>query len=474
MSWKVLLITPPYHCGILESAGSWVPTGLVYVAGSLRKAGYQVDIYDAMTKYHTHEQIRESLARLKPDIVAVSAITATVVDAVEVLQSAKQVLPKVITVMGNVHPSFCWEELLKRDGEAIDYIIRGEGEITMVELLNCLKIKGDLAKVQGIAYLDGEQIMATQERPLIEDLDALPTAWDLIHWPDYTYRTKPNSTLAVVSSSRGCPQSCRFCSQQRFWKQSWRPRSPENFVAELVRLNHDFGVDVVMLADEIPTLDRSRWERILDLLMAKKLDLELLIETRVDDIIRDRDILAKYRAAGIVHIYVGAESASQGGLDRYRKNIALSVSKEAIHLINQHDIVSETSFVLGLPEETPENIQKTLEFAKYMNPDMAFFLAIAPWPYSQIYPELRPFIEVFDYRAYNLVKPIVKPLAMSLEELERQLILATGSFFQYKLANRSQLSSYKKKFMDEVLDLILNHSYLMGSAVEEMLLQGKV
>jgi anaerobic magnesium-protoporphyrin IX monomethyl ester cyclase len=302
--------------------------------------------------------------------------------------------------------------------------------------------------------------LATPDRPFVSDLDALPTAWDLIQWQDYTYHTKPGSTLAVVSSARGCSQNCSFCSQRLFWKKRWRARSPENFVAELEYLHREFGVDVAMISDETPTVDRRRWERILDLLIEKALDLELLMETRVDDIIRDEDIMEKYRKAGIVHIYVGVEATTQEKLDQFKKGTKVKDSKRAIELINAMDIVSETSLVIGMPQDTVESIAEMVELAKFYDPDMAFFLPISPWPYADLYPQLEPHIEVFDYAKYNLVEPVVKPIDMTLEELRQAIGRASMNFYSHKLSKLDEMTPYKRQFMLAVIEIIANNSYL--------------
>lgn len=464
---KILLITPPYHCGVLESAGTWMPLGMVYVAGSLQNAGYEVRIYDAMSKFHTFDDIRDHIEDYCPDAVGTAAYTSSLYDAISVLKIAKEVNPEIITLLGGIHPTFCWEEILQKDGSVVDYVIRGEGEITTTELLDCVFAE-KRPNVQGIAYARDGKIICTKERPLISNLDTLPAAWNLIEWKDYTFKTKKNSTLAVVSSSRGCTQKCTFCSQRLFWREKWRARSPENFVSELEYLNSTFGVDVAMIADETPTHDRKRWEEILDLLIEKNLDLELLMETRVDDILRDKDIMDKYVKAGIVHIYVGAESASQNTLDRYQKNLKVEESKEAIDLINNAGIISETSFVLGMPDETPESIEAAIKLAQYYNPDLAFFLAIAPWPYSDIYPELAPYIEEFNYSKYNLIEPIVKPHSMTREELNRHLLRAFREFYMDKLSKIEEMSEFKKNYMIEVTRLLINDSYLSSQMKGEM------
>ncbi len=467
MSKRVLLITPPYHCGVLESAGTWMPLGMVYVAGSLQKAGYDVYIYDAMSKFHEYNDIRDRISDFDPDAVGTSAYTSSIHEAVAVCRMAKEVNPEIVTLLGGIHPTFCWEELLRNDGGTVDYIIRGEGDIATTELLDRV-FAGKKADIPGIAYARNGKITCTKERPLIKDLDALPMAWDLVEWKDYSFKTKKNSTLAVVSSSRGCTQKCTFCSQRLFWKEKWRARSPENFVSELEYLNSAYGVDVAMIADETPTFDRQRWEKILDLLIEKELDVELLMETRVDDILRDKDIINKYKDAGILHIYVGAESASQDTLDRYNKNLKVEQSKEAIDLINSMGIISETSFVLGMPDETPQSIEAAVKLAKYYNPDLAFFLAIAPWPYSDIYHELAPYIEEFDYSKYNLVEPIVKPVGMSREELNKHLLMAFRDFYMDKLGHIEEMSEFKKNYMIEVTRLLINDSYLSNQMKGEM------
>lgn len=457
---RVALVTPPYHCGVVESAGTWLPLAFVYLAGSLRAAGHDVVIYDAMSKFHDYRQIERTLEDLKPDVVATTAITATFLDAVEVLRLAKRLDGDTVTVLGNVHPTFLWEETLREHADAVDFVVRGEGEATLVELLAALAAGVDPGLVKGIAYRAGGQPVATASRAFETALDALPVAWDLLEWGIYSYRPKPGSTLAVVSSSRGCIKGCTFCSQQRFWERRWRARSPESFVGELEHLRTVYGVNVAMLADETPTVHPERWRTILDLLRERRVDVELLLETRVADILRDEPILDAYRDAGISHIYVGVEAVRQASLDLFEKDLRVEDSRRAIALINQADMVSETSLVLGMPDETVSSIRETVDLAIHYDPDMAFFLAIAPWPYAEIYPQLRSHIEVFDYRSYNLVTPVVKPDALTRAQLAAEMDRAHRVFYSHKMRNLDAMSPGKRAFMVAVMDLLVNHSYL--------------
>jgi len=469
---KILLITPPYHAGVVESAGVWLNVGFVYIAGSLRAAGYDPIYYYAMSYWHNLDTIRKRIEAERPDVVATTAFTAGIVDALRLLKIAKEVNPQVVTVIGNVHPTFCYEEIFRDQADSVDFIVRGEGEETLVDLLNTLNDGGDLSQVKSVVYMDKGSVTVTPSRGYIKDLDALPLAWDLVDWPIYTYRTMENSRLAIVSSSRGCNQQCSFCSQQLFWQRKWRGRSPENFVGELEFLRETYGVNVVMIADETPTLDRQRWERILDLLIDRQVGTKILMETRVDDIIRDEDIMWKYKKANIDHIYVGVEATTQEALDIFKKDIRVEQSKKALDLINEYNIVSETSFVLGMPDDTKEKIRDTVELAKYYNPDLAFFLAIAPWPYSEIYPMLKPYVAVSDYSKYNLVEPVVKPKAMTLDEVRKELGLASKNFYMNKLKNLDALTPEKQEFMIKVTKIIATNSYLkehmQGEIPDEM------
>lgn len=461
MKAKILLVTPPYHAGVVEAAGTWVPLALVSAAGGLVQAGYDVEIYDAMTLFATHADIEEKIRRCRPDFVGATAITATVNDAVAVLATAKRVSERIGTILGGVHPSFMWKEILEAPGSPVDYVIRGEGETTGPALLDRLTSELSPLDVPGVAGRDREgRAISGPRRPDAKDLDRLPSAWHLLDWKIYNFRPRPGSISAILSSSRGCAQACSFCSQQKFWRRSWRARSPESFVSELELLNREYGVSIAMLADETPTVDRDRWRRILDLLIARKPGVELMLETRADDIVRDREWMPDLRRAGIVHVYVGVESDSQETLDAFHKNLKVETSREAIRLINEAGIISETAFVLGMPHETPESIRRTVTMALEYDPDMAFFMTIAPWPYADIAKDLEPYIETRNYSDYNLVKAVVKPRAMTRAQVEKELADAFREFYMKRLERLDSMPAAKRDYMIAVTKLLASHSYL--------------
>ena len=456
---SILFITPPYHCGVVEVAGRWIPLHLAYLAGSVRQAGFDCEIYDAMTLDASHEDIARVIETKRPDIVATSCITATYPDGLEIARSAKAL--GIRTVVGGVHPTFMWRQVLEEDDNPVDYVVRGEGEETLVELMTALGNGGDVGKVKGIAYRSNGTATATPPRPFRASLDGLPVAWDLLDWPTYTYFVYPGSRLGAISTSRGCMHGCTFCSQQKFWDKSWRGRSPEHVVEELTVLRRDFGVDVVLLSDEYPTPDAERWERILDLVIERDLGQKLLLETRVDDIVRDERILDKYVAAGVTHVYVGIEATDQETLDLVNKDANVEAGIKALQLLHQYGRISETSFVLGFPDETPEKIKRTLELAKTYDPDNAHFLAITPWPYADLWRDMEPYIASHDYRKYNLIDPVIRPKEMTLEDVDNAIVDCYRSFYTSKaLSVFADENLERRQYMLRAMKLIMGSSFV--------------
>ncbi len=463
---KILFITPPFHAGVVEVAGKWVPLYLVYLAGAARAAGYEAEIYDAMTKNASYAEIEKKIRQSMPDFVAVSVITCTAPDAIKVIELAKRINPEVKTILGGVHASFMYEEMFGST-EALDYVVRGEGEQTIVELMDAVTNANALSSVSGIAYRHNGAVRATEPRPFMENLDGLPMAWDLLDWSDYHYFIIPGSRLGAVSTSRGCDKECTFCSQQKFWHRKWRGRSPNDIVREMLELKERFGVNVVLFTDDYPTPDRQRWEGLLDLIIEKRLGQYILMETRAKDIIRDEDILHKYKKAGIVHIYVGTEATEQKSLDYIKKDLSIEESKKALALLRGHGIITETSMILGLPDETEESIARTLELALEFNPDFAHFLAIAPWPYADIYNDLQDYIVERDYRKYNLIDPVIKPRAMTLADLDRAIVDCYRAFYMHRYAEMAleEKDEFKKKYMMTSMKLMMSNSFIKKKIV---------
>jgi len=457
---RVLFITPPFHAGVVEVAGRWVPLYFVTLAGSVREAGHEAFIYDAMTKHVDYPEIEARIREVRPDVVCTTAMTCTSPDAIKLMELAKEIDPSIITIAGGVHSSFMYEEMFSLT-PALDYVVVGEGEVTLVELLGTLSNGKGVSGVPGVAYRDGDAAAFTGARDYIEDLDAIPLAWDLLDWEDYTYFILPGSRLAAIDTSRGCDKDCTFCSQQKFWKQTWRARTPEGLVRELRVLHDEYKADVVLFTDDYPTPDRQRWEAFLDLMISEGPEMYILMETRAKDIIRDRDILHKYRKAGIIHIYVGTEATDDKAMEYMKKDLSIEEAREALALCREHGIITETSMILGFPDDTPESIRKTIAQVRGFNPDFAHFLALAPWPYADMYKEMEPYIATKDYKHYNLVDPVIKPRNMTLEEVDRMIIDGYRDFYMSKFTEmHSEKDAFRRDYLMKAMKRMMGHSFI--------------
>jgi anaerobic magnesium-protoporphyrin IX monomethyl ester cyclase len=461
MHKKILFVTPPYHCGVVEVAGRWIPLNFVYLAGAARQAGVTAEIYDAMTKDHGYPEIEKRFRESGADYVASTAITSTINDAVKTLELAKKVNPRTVTILGGVHPTFCYEEVLG-SSDAVDYIVCGEGETTIRQLLAALEAGEDPAGVPGVAFRRDGSVVKTPKRCFMESIDDLPAAWDLLEWQDYKYFVIPNSRLGAISTSRGCDHDCIFCSQQKFWEKSWRARDPQKVVDEIACLHATYGVNVFLITDEYPTSNRERWETFLDLLIARELPVYLLMETRTPDIVRDRDIMWKYRKAGVVHIYIGIEATDQETLDFIKKELDVTEGKLALDIIHEHGIITETSFVLGFPNETKKSIERTLKLAQYYNPDNAHFLAITPWPYADMYDEVKQYIRVHDYSRYNLIDPIIEPKRMSMLQVDVAIVDCYRRFYMNKITEvMTMKDEFRRGYLMRAMKLIMGSSFII-------------
>ena len=431
----IVLVHPNYHSGGAEIAGNWPPAWAAYIAGSLKSAGFdRVTFVDAMTDHLDEAALRARFVELKPDVVGVTAITPSIYTAERTLEIAREVVPDAVRVLGGVHATFMYKQVLS-EAPAVDVIVRGEGEEIFVNLVRAIdtgRWPADRRTIRGLAFREGDQIVATEAAPTIRDLDAVTPDWSLLQWEKYIY-VPLGVRVAIPNMARGCPFTCSFCSQWKFWRD-YRIRDPKKVVDEIERLVNDHGVGFFILADEEPTINKKKFTEFCEELIARGLPDKVKwgINTRVTDIYRDRKDLALWRRAGLVHVSLGTEAAAQLKLDRFNKETKVAENKEAIRLLREADIFTEAQFIVGLDNETPETLEETYRMAWDWQPDLANWSMYTPWPFTPLFQELRNKVEVFDFSKYNFVTPIMKPEAMERGELLDRVMNNYRRFYMKK------------------------------------------
>jgi len=430
---RILLIQPNYHSGGAEIAGNWPSSWVPYVGGALKTAGFtDLEFIDAMTKYIDDDRLAEILRDRQPDLVLATAITPMIYKSQSTLKLVKEICPNAKTIMGGVHPTYMYREVL---GEApwVDYIIRGEGEEITVNLVRAIANgtdKEERRNISGIAFLEEGKVVATDAHPPIKDLNTLTPDWSLLDWDNYIY-TPLNTRVAVPNYSRGCPFRCRFCCQWKFWRK-YRSRSPKHFVDEIEMLVKEHKIGFFILADEEPTINKSRFIALCKELIDRNLGIHWGINTRVTDILRDEKELPLYRQAGLVHVSLGTEAAAQLNLNLFRKETTIADNKRAVQLLRANGILAEVQFIMGLPNETPETIEESYKMARDWQADMTNWNMYTPWPFSELFQDLADKVEIRDYSHYNFVTPIIKPDNMTREEVLKGVLRNYARFYSWK------------------------------------------
>ncbi len=409
---RILLMRPPYTR--LRQVGQYAafPLGIGYIAAVLRDGGYDVMIYHADKRrsdreqlwtepeesfnfrangYHRYlsaikdknhyvwKEIEETIASFKPDVLGVSVLSVEVAAALKVSQLCKNVNSACKIVWGGVHPTFLPDDCLKH--VEVDYVIRNEGEYSMLELCDTLRSqKNQFRTIAGLSWKEDKGIVHNEARPPIEPLDVLPfPAWENVLYPE-TYNYK---AMANVIFSRGCPFLCSFCSSRNFWSKKTRLRSPEKMIRELAELKKLYGTSHAIFWDDSFTINRQTIERYCKALVDSGLKISWRTATRADLI--DDDLLRLMKKAGCCKLDIGVESGSERIRHLISKDITNEQIRSAFANIQKSGIGAGAFFMAGFPDETLDDLQKTLDLMQELESVEIAFNIFDPMPGSEEY-----------------------------------------------------------------------------------------
>jgi anaerobic magnesium-protoporphyrin IX monomethyl ester cyclase len=422
---QVTLVNPPYPKGAHQHP-PFTPLGLGYLAAVLEKNKHKVDVIDCQASHLTYEDFRNEISKRKPDMVGLTSTTLTYKSALEVIRIAKQVHPNCITVIGGCHVSF-WDKNALKECPELDFVVRKEGEITIVEVVERLEAGKDLDGVLGVTYRKGEEIVQNPDRPYIEDLDSLPFPSHNL-WPLENLR-KYGNIIFPLMTSRGCVFWCEFCSAVRMFGRGYRMRSAKNVVDEIEYIHKTYGAENFTFYDDAFTVDQPRVEEICRLLHERKLKVKWDCGTRVDMV--TRDLLQKMKDAGCIAVWFGVEAGSQEVLDEMGKGFTATRTKEAFKMAQEIGLMTIASVVLGFPGETRETAMKTVNFIKEINPDDVGYYIATPYPGTPMAEQVKKngWLRVTDFDKYDTATPIFELPTLSMKELVKIREDAFHSFY---------------------------------------------
>jgi len=401
------------------------PSGLMYLASYLRKHHPEVEIkiFDLMLTRKKEEELVREILDFSPGLVGIHSMHFQARSLHKLAELLKKNL-SVPVVAGGPYPSSEPEGVLK--DKNIDLVVRGEGEITFLEIYQRLENGGrDFSGIKGCAYRRGEEVVLEPEREPISDLDQIPfPAWDLIELEkffDYRLLTQNDirwrKEVATIFTSRACPYGCIFC--HNIFGKRFRARSPENVISEIQLLYQDYGVRELHIIDDCFNFKLERAKQILKKIIEQGFDLKLAFPNGIRGDRLDQELVDLMKQAGVYKVNFGIESGSERIQKLIRKKLDLKLLKTNIELVAEKGIFTHGFFMLGFPTETKEDIKKTIRFALKSKLHTAGFALLTPFPGTRV----RKMAEEMGRRVeFNPEDTSYSQLACNLTELsDRQL-----------------------------------------------------
>ena len=421
---RVLLINPKV-CSALQATKTILPPlGLAYIAAVLKEGGHEVQLID-MSVYDGKPDFSRC------DLVGVTATSSQLLDGLEFAKEAKE-LGKVV-VMGGSHASFMTQELLK-SGQ-VDYIVRGEGEYTMLELVNALEAEGkhfDPRKVPGISWQDKEtgRVIDNPPRPFVRELDALPLpARELLDMEAYKITRLQNLPCTSILTSRGCPYDCSFCCSTQLNGKKWRRRDAKLVVDEIELLVDRYGFSAIAFIDDNLAINVPRAKEMCDEIVRRGLKIKWWAMCSADPLVKSEELLEKMAASGCDKIFIGLETPNERVLEEYNKKASVDVGRRAVEALKRHGIKVMGAFILGEMYETEEDIMNTIRYANELKCESVQFSILTPYPGTRMFLQLQDRIITRDWRKYDGLHAVYRPYNVTPERLEKLLRKAWRNFY---------------------------------------------
>lgn len=406
MEIRVLLINPFLTVYPDDPAGINPVLSLAYLAAYLRSkkiivkiidiaaegAGNRVVIGNKIRYGLEEEEIISRIKEFNPQVVGITCqSTLHAKDSLESAKIAKKAVKSSLVVMGGAHPSAVPEEVLAN--KSVDVVVRGEGEITFLEIIKNYQKKNGLENIEGISFKKGSRIIHNSPRTPIKNLDLLPfPARDLLPMdiyfsegsknPDFNYGKR----VITMVTSRGCPGRCVYCAVKAVWGRVWRGRSPKNVVDEIEELVSEYRTDEIHFLDDSLSVDKKRLEGICDELIKRKIQIKWTTPNGIAVWLLDKKLILKMKKSGCYRLTFGLESGNKEILkDFIGKEYEYDKAREIIRFASKAGLWTVGTFIIGFPFEKADQIKDTIDFAISTDLDFATFFIANPFPGTPLY-----------------------------------------------------------------------------------------
>lgn len=345
--------------------------GIGYLSEYLKSKGIECDVIDAKLLRLSVKDVVRRIKENKYDIIGISAMTHDIAQAENLARAVKKLMPNIKIIIGGVHATALPKQTLE-DFPHFDYLIHGEGEITMYELAKAIEAKKGFDKVLGIAYRKGKKVIVNPPGERVENLDELP-------FPDYSQF--PRCPEYHITTSRGCPYNCVFCMSP-YGRKKIRERSPQKVIEEL-KIIDSYHPKVIKFNDETFGFNKPRAMELLDLIIKNNLHhTKKIASLRANHV--DLELLKKMKEAGFYMVDYGIESGNAEILKRIKKGVTLEQTELAVKLTKQAGIKVGANYIIGHPGETWETAMQTINYAVKLNGDVNAIGLMVPYPGTEI------------------------------------------------------------------------------------------
>ena len=415
---KVLLVSPPIQGNAqAPSKDSSYGLGLGYLHAVIEKEGYQIRtfMYNNDDPLEAEKAVTAELVDFKPDFLLVQIFTMNRGESYRTIKRAKELRPQIKVVTGGVHATMYPGQLL--ENFPVDAVVIGEGEETIIELLNTLSAGLEPTAIKGIAYKKDGFMVMTPSRPLIQDLDALP-------FPKHELFMTPEREMACILTNRGCPFKCSFCCLHTISRRKFRKRSVKNAVDEVEYIVNTFkNIKIIQIADDTFTLDLQRAMDFCKEIVRRKIKIKFYCSARIKPV--SVELFKLMEAAGFSSIGFGLETGSAKLLKSIHKSITREDAIETFNMLKGININISTFLMVGFPGEDKETVAETIDLIQKLQKIKYFeFAGVARlwvYPNTEIYDLLRDAGRIDD--SFWLTDKDVPffTLEHSAEELERMV-----------------------------------------------------
>jgi anaerobic magnesium-protoporphyrin IX monomethyl ester cyclase len=436
---KALFIEPPKDIWFVMGEYLPPPYGIIQLAAYLEKQVTDIDleVLDCNAEKVDWKNMEQRIAAFKPDVVACASLaTCNTYAVVKTLETAKRIDPNILTVTGGQHFTATAQDSLQQF-PVIDVIVRGEGEQTFVELIRTYQVKATFSNVLGVSYRHGNIISHNVQRPLIENLEDLPfPGYHLVRANMSKYHFSvmagEKAPYALIEGARGCNHQCTFCTQWRHWQACWRVKSAKRIADEMAFCNHEFGSKFIWLTDDNFGAGQRSAE-IAEEIIARHLPEDVLwfVQSRCDDIIRNKEVLPRLRKSGLNWVLLGVENSNPQTLENFKKGITPADAKAAVRLLQANGIFAHAMVIIGNRKDTHQTIAQLREFANDLDPDLVMFGILTPFPGTEVYAEAERNDWIMDrnWSHYDMIHAIMPTETLSPHDVQAELYGCYRDFY---------------------------------------------